>query len=192
MSINAEWTNADTLNFRPYTAYESTSVTYSTTTDSRIDTSTTYIHIPDNDEERGDCRMEQEGRAMTATDELRRMLDERGVEHFDGTETTLWGYEPTGEYTGAYRFAADETSGGRMQVRMFNVTPIQAIEATLGRGTCRDVRSKDRIIAFECSECGCWVAYDEYWETGIYVLHETGQEHVHPRFCPNCGRRVVA
>lgn len=48
--INAEWTNADTLNFKPYTAYESASVTYSTTTDSCIDTSTTYIHIPDNDD----------------------------------------------------------------------------------------------------------------------------------------------
>lgn len=69
---------------------------------------------------------------MTATDELRCMLDERGVEHYDGTETTLWGYEPAGKYTGAYRFAADETSGGRMQVRMFNVTPEQAIAATLG------------------------------------------------------------
>jgi len=146
---------------------------------------------------------------MTATDELRRMLDERGVEHYDGTETTLWGYEPTSESTGAYRIAADEISGGRLQVRMFNVTPEQAIEATLGscncsnsertndtdatlgRGTCHDVRSTDHTIAFECSECGCWVAYDEYWETGIYVLHETRQEHIHPHYCPNCGRKVV-
>lgn len=69
---------------------------------------------------------------MTATDELRRLLDERGVEHYDGTETTLWGYEPTSENTGAYRIAADEIGGGRMQLRMFNVTPEQAIEATLG------------------------------------------------------------
>lgn len=58
-------------------------------------------------------------------------------------------------------------------------------------GTCRDVRSADHIIAFECSECGCWVAYDEYWETGIYVPDETGQEHIHPRYCPNCGAKVV-
>ena len=32
-----------------YTAYENVSVTYSTTTDSRIDASTTYVHVPDND-----------------------------------------------------------------------------------------------------------------------------------------------
>ena len=75
----------------------------------------------------------------SATERLRAMLDERGVEHFDGTETTLWGYEPTGESTGVYRFAADETSGGRMQVRMFNLAPEQAIEATLGRGECKDI-----------------------------------------------------
>lgn len=69
---------------------------------------------------------------MTATERLRALLDERGVEHYDGTETTLWGYEPTSESAGVYRFAADETSGGRMQVRMFNCTPEQAITATLG------------------------------------------------------------
>lgn len=28
---------------------------------------------------------------MTATDELRRMLDERGIEHFDNNDKTLWG-----------------------------------------------------------------------------------------------------
>lgn len=109
---------------------------------------------------------------MTATDELRRLLDERGVEHFDGTETTLWGYEPTSESTGAYRFAADETSGGRMQVRMFNITPEQAIEATLGRGTCRDAAGK-QMAFFSCSVCGATT------------------ERKHPRFCFACGRKVV-
>ena len=85
---------------------------------------------------------------MSATERLRAMLDERGVEHFDGTETTLWGYEPTGESTGAYRFAADETSGGRMQVRMFNITPEQAIEATLGSNLAaeNDKRIYDRCL----------------------------------------------
>lgn len=32
MSFNAEWTNTDALAFRPYTAYASTPVTYSATT----------------------------------------------------------------------------------------------------------------------------------------------------------------
>lgn len=42
--------DADTLNFKPYTAYDNASVGYSTTTDSCIDTSTTYVRIPDNDD----------------------------------------------------------------------------------------------------------------------------------------------
>lgn len=64
---------------------------------------------------------------------LRRMLDERGMEHYDGTESTLWGYEDYNEFTGIYRFSADETSDGYMQVRLWRVTPEQAIAATLGR-----------------------------------------------------------
>lgn len=69
---------------------------------------------------------------MTATDELRRLLDERGVEHYDGTERTLWGYEQTGEGTGVYRFAASEINGGFLQFDMFRISPEQAIDATLG------------------------------------------------------------
>ena len=109
---------------------------------------------------------------MTASDELRRLLDERGVEHYDGTETTLWGYEPTGESTGAYRFAADEMSGGRMQVRMFNITPEQAIKATLGPVTCHDAAGR-QMAFFSCSACGATI---------------NGK---HPRFCFGCGREVV-
>lgn len=116
---------------------------------------------------------------MSATDELRRLLDERGVEHFDGTETTLWGYEPTSESTGVYRFAADETSGGRMQVRMFNLTPEQAVEATLGSGTCHVERMpKDQNLRcrswLACSECG--------WELPTLMP---------ANYCPNCGRKLV-
>ena len=128
---------------------------------------------------------------MTATERLRALLDERGVEHFDATECTLWGYEQTSDSTGRYRCAADEVGEGFMTLRMHHLTPEQAVAATLGPGTCRDVRSEDATIAFECSECGCWVAYDEYWETGIYIQGEGQQPHIHPRYCPNCGRKVV-
>lgn len=123
---------------------------------------------------------------MTATDELRRLLDERGVEHFDGTETTLWGYEPTSESTGVYRFAADETSGGRMQVRMFNLTPEQAIEATLGKETCE-------ILGYDDG-------YDEGVDGEMYQYADPRYflscEHeaygsIPPKYCPECGRKVV-
>lgn len=108
---------------------------------------------------------------LTATEHLRRMLDERGVEHYDGTESTLWGYEPTSESTGAYRYAADEIDRGRMQLRLYHVTPAQAIEATLGRGTCNDVALEGEW--FECSACGCV------------------RQLIHPHYCPSCGAEVV-
>lgn len=63
---------------------------------------------------------------MTATDELRRMLDERGVEHFDGYDYTEW------DADGIHYIANDHLRlEGRMVLRR-TCTPEQAIEATLG------------------------------------------------------------
>jgi len=117
---------------------------------------------------------------VTATDELRRLLDERGVEHFDGCESTLWGYEQTSESTGAYRYSADEISGGFVNVWLYRLTPEQAVEATLGRGTCRNASDAADEGYFECSACGASCSVE--WESGGWDA---------PRFCPNCGRRVV-
>jgi len=61
------------------------------------------------------------------TTELRRLLDERGVEHYDGTESTLWLKDEHG-----YRASADELSSGRLSVHIWCDTPEQAIAATLG------------------------------------------------------------
>lgn len=62
-------------------------------------------------------------------------------------------------------------------------------KAELGRGECIDEGCG--TVAFKCSECGCWVAYDEYWETGIYAWMDGGLKCIFPHYCPNCGRRVV-
>lgn len=101
----------------------------------------------------------------SATDELRRLLDERGVEHVDAedghTQHTWWS-------DGDHEIAASN-SGERLAV--YNLTPEQAIDATLGRGTCHRKWSKDGY-AF-CSECG-------YNITGPWA-----------HYCPNCGARVV-
>ena len=64
---------------------------------------------------------------MSATDELRRLLDERGVEHYDGTEMTLWLKDGMG-----YRASADEGLNGYIQLHLWCTTPEQAVEATLG------------------------------------------------------------
>ena len=130
---------------------------------------------------------------MTATDELRRLLDERGVEHYDGTERTLWGKDASG-----YRFSADELTSGRMSVHMWCETPEQAIDATLGscncsnsertNETCRNVCNS--VSEFTCSECGfncdltSWISLFD-GDDGRHRHHHLGI----PNFCPNCGKR---
>lgn len=99
---------------------------------------------------------------MTATDELRRMLDERGVE-WHGDIATYWRDADAVE-----SLFADNA----LDVSLYAVSPEQAIEATLGRGTCHDVAIEGEW--FECSECG------------------TVKQLIHPHYCPKCGRRVVA
>lgn len=101
---------------------------------------------------------------LTATDELRRMLDERGAEwSTSGNSTTRW-------HAGDTLFRWD-VWGGRPRLLMSGITPEQAIEATLGRGTCKVVSKPSDM--WEC-ECG-----KAWWHGG------------EPNFCPNCGREVT-
>lgn len=122
---------------------------------------------------------------MTATEELRRMLDERGVEHYDGVECTYWGDTVLARRDGScpiYRFSATEVADG-VSVHLLRVSPEQAIEATLGRGECR-ISVQDNLaetegmgdVWLECDAC--------HWQMPL--------EPSAPRFsyCPNCGRKV--
>lgn len=115
----------------------------------------------------------------SATDELRRMLDERGVEHYDGTESTLWLKDEHG-----YRASADELTSGRMSVHIWCETPEQAIDATLGPGTCH---IKVYFGEWYCTGCGDMVGTcdpdSELCVDGNYVSMWN--------FCPNCGAKVV-
>ncbi len=110
---------------------------------------------------------------MTATDELRRLLDGRGVEWMP----SVWSARDETFYkVGNTGFLATEMSVGRMKVCIEGyVTPEQAVEATLGRGTCRECAGMEDV--FECSECG--MRY-EGWALKRWA-----------RYCPNCGRKVV-
>ena len=113
---------------------------------------------------------------MTATDDLRRLLDERGVEWEEVDGHTLWWGESDHHQASAFSsilFGESE----RVHLNAM-VTPQQAIDATLGRGTCRNIdplRDFEDNEEFTCSECG----YSNGYELGV------------PRYCPNCGRRVV-
>lgn len=101
---------------------------------------------------------------MTATDELRRLLDERGVEYTDAedahTQYTWWS-------DGDHEIAACN-SGERLAV--YNLTPAQAVEATLGKG-------------------GCEFCKDGKFDRQTVMMSNHGWQRIN--FCPNCGRKVV-
>ena len=114
---------------------------------------------------------------MNTTDELRRRLDERGVDY----RVSATGYSiDIGPYTTVYANRSDTT----LDVSLRQVTPEQAIAATLGRGTCH-VTVQDNLaetegmgdIWLECDAC--------HWQMPL--------EPSTPRFnfCPNCGHRIV-
>ena len=114
---------------------------------------------------------------MTATDELRRMLDERGVE-WDGESyesVTFWNEETN------LAVASDDRDGKLwMSLR---VTPAQAIEATLGRGTCEvEIGTGQQRGWWVCQSCG------DLFDSGSALACKKKQK---PRYCPNCGRKVV-
>ena len=116
---------------------------------------------------------------MTATDELRRLLDERGVEYEGGERSLRW-RDRYGVMMQAFPLA-----NGELGMGVWSCTPEQAIAATLGSGTCHD---KGNIERFICSECGCRLdLQDEDWEPTMWL---DGAAMV-PNFCPSCGRKVV-
>lgn len=125
---------------------------------------------------------------MSATEELRAMLDERGVEWMDDSYAQLWCTVWHGQDGKQWRMTENQ-SGMLTELKAWNATPAQAIEATLGRGKCEADETDlipfsradsgdfdvDYIHVMECSACG-----------GTY-------EHVNGsyEFCPRCGRKLV-
>ena len=136
---------------------------------------------------------------MSATDELRRLLDERGVEWWD--DSSIYGTRRTVWTANGVTYVAAEVSG-RLKVSGY-LTPEQAIEDTLGRmdkvfavggiiaqAECRDVCSS--ASEFTCSACdfNCdltsWISLFD-GDDGRHRHHHHGT----PNYCPNCGRKVV-
>lgn len=123
---------------------------------------------------------------MTATERLRQLLDERGVE---------WSCDfasmPRSTYT---HFEVDSgmcvsawESEGKLGLSVetdYRFTPEQAVEATLGRGTCKMEQSWNgvtEVIEYECVACGEFAH--------VEIVKPDGAQA--PNYCPNCGRRVV-
>lgn len=119
---------------------------------------------------------------MSATDEFRRLLDERGVkwENVKREIRPRWFIAETAFSVSGTRMSYVEYVDNSFLIcNDMNITPEQAIAATLGPGTCHNVDIGTEGY-FKCSECGTSCSVD--WE-------ESGWDE--PNFCPNCGRKVV-
>lgn len=117
---------------------------------------------------------------MNATDELRRMLDERGVEwESDGSGfRVMWG-QPVPIDQMQFKAVDNALPNGGLNISICGFSPEQAIAATLGAGTCRMIYDEEAsgdelwpTEAYHCSECGKWVYAGK------------------PNYCPSCGRKV--
>lgn len=127
---------------------------------------------------------------MTATDELRRLLDERGVEW--GAEESELDHVTTWNANGgqAMFYESKTTNPNLLQVNYYDLTPAQAVEATLGRGTC----NADETDTWECvrDDLG---GYGKTLTVHVMECTECGHTYEHVNgsyeFCPRCGRKVV-
>lgn len=120
---------------------------------------------------------------MSATDELRRMLDERGVEWhpsvWDRSTETYW---KTADGNGC--LAVQGETKLRLSFADY-LTPAQAVEATLGRGECHNISPKLGNDEFTCEECLARVyGAGGQWFDANWKYHKFN-------YCPNCGRKVV-
>lgn len=113
---------------------------------------------------------------MTATDTIRAMLDERGVEYRTHGMTDRTWFD-----VGYISWFVIERENGGIAVEAVFLTPEQAIEATLGRGEC------------EQEEHG-WSTEGDHARVWLTCGHDCMVETVAdlPNYCPSCGRKVRA
>ena len=127
---------------------------------------------------------------MTATERLRELLNERGVkwhnrdsegDHGDCRVFKTWWkgnlfYEESYPNGDSYTLLEARAVEG--------ITPEQAVEATLGRGTCHDIGTFKSWGLFTCSNCSIVVQLNAAKDAP-----EIGK-NVPLKFCPSCGRRL--
>jgi len=119
---------------------------------------------------------------MSATDELRRMLDEHGVKWTKPKSATE--FMQTTFLCGGWGIEVLERNIG-LCVTVTNVfdTPEQVIAATLGAGEC------EMDAHGNCTACGEFVAKSLEYVHTFDGGYEAKPCRAH-NYCPNCGRKV--
>ena len=132
----------------------------------------------------------------SATERIRALLDERGVEYDtddeDGCEFTEW-------VANGLEWEADSRGELVSLMPVMLITPEQAIAATLGSCNCtNDCTNSERtdtcypIISDNLNESeGMGDAWADCSECGHLLFVLTDPNSKPPNFCPNCGRKVV-
>ena len=134
----------------------------------------------------------RKGDEMDVTEELRSLLDERGVE---------WDYGITGSTTTRFNVNGIDLTFTPMRdglVCSTILTPEQTIAATLGSCSCSNgctngerMETYHPIISDNLAESeGTGDAWADCSECGHLLFVLTGPNSQVPNFCPNCGRRV--
>lgn len=114
---------------------------------------------------------------MTATDELRRLLDERGVEWVAGTPIDNYIFSTFWLDANGVEWRAVGVNSDCETLRISaHITPAQAIEATLGRG------NAGRYVGLRQGK------YWERTENSDYYCGGCGWKVTdHDSYCPECG-----
>jgi hypothetical protein len=127
--------------------------------------------------------------------ELCRLLDEQGLEwreHEAPATDCIAFFDGNGWHD------CWESVGGEVNVT-FSMTPEQAIAATLGRGTCRNVAEPDEYSdrPFTCSECGARgpMGNGTYHMASSWAMKDGTLAFADSwpvwKYCPACGAKVV-
>ena len=136
---------------------------------------------------------------LTATDVLRRLLDERGVDWGNirnvGSESdylTEWQFENNQGRAIAIEWAVG--SGLSVEIHRYHLTPEQAIAATLGSCNCSDNCTNDCTNSERTGTChitdnGPW-GYP-YVCSACGASFDTDVNGGEFNFCPNCGAKVI-
>ena len=132
---------------------------------------------------------------MTATDELRRLLDERGVEYYkheDGEplrELHEGRDDATSWRVGVANVCAVPFDDYTFDLWIDHATPEQAIAATLGRGTCEYCNGAMPIPYQYADGFSGWIEI-VIDSASLFVQVGYDELAIPINYCPICGRKV--